>query len=67
MAVLALAAHVVEHHLYVASCAGYTDVHAAQWVRGLIVIKFRNGTDGPPALRRMAILARDVETTVWTL
>ena len=67
VAVLALAAHIVENHLNVAGRAGHADVHAAQRVGCLIVIKFRNGTDGPPALRGMAILTRDVETTVRTL
>jgi hypothetical protein len=67
VAVLAFVAHVVEHHLYVASCAGYTDVHPAQRIRGLIMIELRNGPDGLPTLCRVAILAREVETTVRTL
>jgi|SRR5450432_2661092 len=67
MAILALVADIVEHHLDVAGCAGYADVHAAQGIRRLIVIEFWNGPDGLPTLSGVAVRAREVEAAVWTL
>ena len=64
MAVLAALADVVEHRLYVTLCAGYILVHAAQWITCLIVIKFRHGADRLPALRGVAVLTGNVESSV---
>ena len=65
--VLASLPNVGKHWLDVALHTGHRLVHAAQWVSRLIVVEFRNGADGPPSIRRMAVLAGHVQIPVWTV
>jgi len=60
MAVLATRAHVAEHWLHMALCACDVFVHATQRITSLIVIEFRNSSDGLPAIRGVTILAGNV-------
>jgi hypothetical protein len=67
MTVLASLSHVGEHRFDVTLDAGDGLVHAAQRVSRLIVIKFRNGADGSPAICRMTVLARHAQIPVGTV
>ena len=67
VAVLALGSNIAENQLDVAGGTGDAHVHAAQGILGLVVIEFWNGSDRLPALRGVAVLARDIETAVRTL
>jgi hypothetical protein len=62
--VLASLSYVCEHWLDVALDASDGLVHAAQRVSRLIVIEFRDGADGPPALRGVTVLAGNVQISV---
>ena len=67
VAVLALCGDICEYRLHVAVGAGHIDVHAAERVLRLIVIEFGNGADRLPPLRRVAVLAGNVQVAVRTL
>ena len=67
VAVLALVAHVREHRLHVARSTSHSHVHAAQRILSLIMVEFRDRADRFPALRRMAVLAGNIEIAVGTL
>jgi hypothetical protein len=57
--VSAVLAHVGEDRLGVTFHAFHFFVHAAQWVAGLVVIEFRDGSDGMPGCRGVAVLTGD--------
>ena len=42
-------------------------VHSPQRVARLVMIKFRNGANRPPGIRRVAVLAGDVQVAVRTV
>ena len=67
MAVLAPLSYVCEHWLDVALGAIDRLVQAAKRVTRLIVIKFRDRADRPPALRRMTVLTRNAQIPVRTV
>ena len=62
--VLAPLPYICENWLHVALDASDRLVHAAQRVSRLIVIEFRDGADGPPALRGVTVLAGNVQISV---
>ena len=66
MALRAQMTHVGEDRLGVAGGAGHALVQAAQWKACRIVIEFWDGTDRLPAVKRVTVLARDVQGTVRT-
>ena len=47
--------------------AGDRLVHSAQRILRLVVIEFRNGANRLPRIRRMAVLARDIQVSVRTV
>jgi hypothetical protein len=57
MAILALLANVAEDGIKMAFLAGYVDVHAAERIGRLVVIKLRVLANRHPSCRRMTILA----------
>ena len=67
VAVLAKPSDIGEDGFYVTLSTGQGLVHAAQRIPCLVVIKLGNSTDRPPAIRRMAILAWDIEVSVGTV
>lgn len=67
VAVGALVAHIREHHLDVATGAGYALVHPTQCELRLVVVELGDGADRLPAVYGMAILAREVESAVGTM
>ena len=67
MAILTVLPDIGENRLDVTLGAGYRLVQAAQRILRLIVIKFRNGADRPPRIGGVAVLARYVEVSVWTM
>src|SRR5215470_12025966 len=67
VAILATLADVGKHHLYVASCASHSSMHAAQRIAGLTVIELRNRADRPPSIRGMAILAGNCQLAMRTV
>jgi hypothetical protein len=66
VALFTILAHIGEHRLEVALRALNFLVHLAQWIAGLVVIEFRNRTNGAPARSGVAILARNGERSVRT-
>ena len=66
VAILAVLTDVGENHLHVTSGAGHRSVHSAQRITSPIVIEFRDGTDWPPAVRRVAVLAGNRQIAVRT-
>jgi hypothetical protein len=66
VAVLAALTDVGENHLYVTLDASDASVHAAQRISRLIVVELRNCPDRLPAIRGVAVLARDGQIAVWT-
>jgi hypothetical protein len=66
MAIGTLGAYVGEDGLGVASGAAYALVHAAQWIAGAIVVKFRNRAKRFPTQRGMTILTWQVQISVRT-
>jgi hypothetical protein len=67
VAVLASLSYICENWLHVALDASDSLVHAAQGVARLIVIEFRDRTDRPPSLRRVAVLAGNVQIPMRTV
>jgi len=64
--VRAVLAHIGEHFLHMALCAGNFFVHTAQGITGFIVVEFRIGTDGPPPRVNVAVVACQRERTMRT-
>jgi len=67
MAVLTALTDAGEDHFDVTLGAGDGRVHAAQRIARLIVVELRNGTNRPPAIRGVAVLARDSQAAVRTV
>jgi len=67
VAVLATQSHVLEHRLQVALGAGHGLVHTAQWILGLVVIEFWKGSNRPPCVVGVAVLARHIEVAMRTV
>jgi len=67
VAVLAALTDVGENHLDVTLRASDGHVHAAQRIAGLVVVELGNGADRLPAIRGMAVLARDGQIAMWTM
>ena len=67
MAVLASLSYAREYRLYVTLCTRNSRVHSAQWVSRTVVIEFRYGPDRFPRTSRVAILARNIQISVWTV
>ena len=61
MAVRAFLTHVGKHQFDVALRTFHFFVHAAQRVARRIVVKFRDAADWPPAQRRVAVFARNIQ------
>jgi len=66
MAVLAALTDARENHLHVTLDASDTGVHTAQRIARLVVGELGNCTDRLPAIRGVAVLARDGQIAVWT-
>lgn len=64
VAVLATQPRIRKHRLHVTLRASYSLMHTAQGITGLVVIEFRNGADRPPCIRRVTILARNIQIPV---
>jgi hypothetical protein len=60
MAVRAFGTHICENKLRMALNALDFLVHPAQWVAGLLMVKFGDASDRLPTGGRVAIFARDV-------
>lgn len=67
MAVLATQPHIRKHRLHVTLRASYSLMHTAQGIAGLVVIEFRDGANRPPRIRRVTILARNIQIAVWAV
>lgn len=67
MAVLTTFPDIRKDHLYVAGSAGYRRVHPSQGVARLVMIELRHGSNRPPAIRGMAVLAGKCQGPVWTM
>ena len=67
VAVLAALPNVGENHLHVTLGAGDSRVHAAQRIARLVMVELRNCADRPPAIRGVAVLARDRQAAVRTV
>ena len=65
--VLASLSHAGEHRFHVTLRAGYRPVHAPKGVPRLIVIELRNRADRPPRAGSVAVLAGNVQISVWTV
>lgn len=65
VAVTALSADIAEHRFQVALRACNSFVHAAKWVAGLAVIELRYLANRSPAAEGVAILAGNIQRTVW--
>ena len=59
-----LCAHITEHRLGVALGASHTQVHTAQRIARLVVIKFRDAADGLPSADGVAVLAGNIQVAV---
>ena len=66
VAVLAILAYIRENGLHVALRAFHFFVHASEWIVCLVVVKLRNGFDGTPCGRRVAVFAGNRERTMRT-
>jgi hypothetical protein len=64
--VLAALTDVGENHLYVTLNASDAGMHAAQSKARLVMVELRNSADRLPAIRGVAVLARDGQIAVWT-
>lgn len=64
MAILAALSDVAEHRLYVTTNAGDGLVHTAKRISRLIVIEFGNGTDRPPPIGGVTVLAGNIEVSM---
>lgn len=67
VAILATLADIREDRLHVALSARNRDMHTAQRVTRLAVIKFRNRANRPPRICGVAILARGVQVSVGAM
>jgi len=67
VAILAALSNVAEHHLDVTLSTGNGSVHAPQGVLCTAVIEFGNGANRFPCACRVAVLARNIETPMWTV
>ena len=67
VAVLTLIADLAEDKISVAVLAAHTLVHPSQRKTGLAVIELKHVAEGLPTLRCVAILAGDLQRTMWTL
>jgi len=66
VAVLAALTDVGENHLYVTLDASDATVHTAQRIARLVVVELGNCSNRLPAIRGVAVLARDGQIAVWT-
>ena len=66
VAILAALTDAGENHLHVTLDASDAGVHTAQRIARLVVVELRNCSDRLPAIRSVAVLARDGETAVRT-
>src|SRR5467141_5200183 len=64
VAILTILAHVCEYWFYVALRALNFFVHASQRIPRSVVIKFRDGANGAPASRGVAVLAGNGKCSV---
>ena len=64
MAIGTVFAYVGEDRLDVALRAFHLLVHAAQRIRGFVVVEFRHRADGAPTCSSVAVFARDGERTM---
>jgi hypothetical protein len=67
VAILAALSDVSEDRFHVTLNTGHGLMHAAQRVPGLVVIKFGHCTDRFPGVRRVTVLAREVEISVGAM
>jgi hypothetical protein len=67
VAILTALSDIGEYRPDVTSGAGDGGVHAAQRIFRLVMIEFRNGADRLPCIRRVAVLAGDLQISVWTV
>ena len=67
MAVLTALTNTGENHLHVACGAGDGSVHATQRISRLVMVELGNGANRPPAIRGVAVLARDSQAAVRTV
>ena len=63
--VAALSPYITEHRLQMALGARDCLVHAAKWIAGLVVIELRYLANRSPSAEGVAVLARDVQRSVW--
>ena len=64
VAVGAIGSGVREHRFRMTLRARHSFVQATQRISGLVVIELRNGADGLPACRRVAVLAGNIEVAM---
>lgn len=64
MAVLAALTNTRENRLHVTRGALDGSVHATQRIARLVMVELGNGADRPPAIRGVAVLARDSQAAV---
>ena len=67
VAVLAALTYIREHGFNVTLRAGHRLVHAAKWITRLIMVEFRHCASGSPRICCVAVLARNIQITVWTM
>lgn len=67
VAVGAPGGNIAEDQLGVARSARHFLVHAAQRISSLVVIKLRHAADGLPSAEGVAVLAWNVQRSVWTV
>ena len=67
MAVLAALTDTREDHFDVTLGASHGGVHTAQRIARLVMVELGNGADRPPAIRGVAVLARDRQAAVRTV
>ena len=67
VAILATLPDIGEDRFHVTLNTGHGLMHAAQRIPGLVVIKFGHGTDRFPSIRRMAVLAWEIQISVGTM
>lgn len=61
VAILTALPDIAEDRLHVTLHASHRLVHPSQRIPRLVVVEFRYGTDRPPSICRVAVLARNVE------
>lgn len=67
VAVLAALSNAGENRLYVTLRAGHGSMHSAQRIFSLVVIEFRNSANRLPCVRRVAVLAGNVQASMWAV